>query len=502
MPSFADYDQHDALGLAELVRQGAVSARDLLDEAIRRRDALNPQLNAVVHNMDELAWRAIEAGLPQGPFTGVPFLLKDLLAAYAGVPLTHGSRALRHYVPDDDSEMVRRFKAAGLVIFGKTSCPENGYLGSTESVLHGITRNPWDLQRSAGGSSGGSGAAVAARIVPMASGGDGGGSLRIPAAACGVVGLKPSRGRNPYGPLVGEPWFGQVQEGVISLSVRDSAAALDATSGPDLGCPYTAPVPARPFLQEVTQPPGRLRIAWCEQPLMRSGELSAECRRALQQTVAQLQALGHELVQAQPPIDHHVVGPAYLLRVMCAAATDLREARRLLGRRLRPDDFEPATWLLARFGESLSSARLELVARDLHRQRYLFERFMQGFDVFLTPTLAKPPVPHGEFQLRGLDQFAATLATYTGLGPLTRLLDSLLPTLVQKNFDWVAAPPLANLTGNPSLSLPLQHSSTGLPIGLMFTARYLDEACLLRLAGQLERELPWRQRLPPLLAAL
>ena len=309
MPSFADYDQHDALGLAELVRQGAVSARDLLDEAIRRRDALNPQLNAVVLNMDELAWRAIEAGLPQGPFTGVPFLLKDLLAAYAGVPLTHGSRALRHYVPDRDSEMVRRFKAAGLVIFGKTSCPENGYLGSTESKLHGITRNPWDLQRSAGGSSGGSGAAVAARIVPMASGGDGGGSLRIPAAACGVVGLKPSRGRNPYGPLVGEPWFGQVQEGVISLSVRDSAAALDATSGPDLGCPYTAPVPARPFLQEVTQPPGRLRIAWCEQPLMRSGELSAECRRALQQTVAQLQALGHELVQAQPPIDHHVVGP-------------------------------------------------------------------------------------------------------------------------------------------------------------------------------------------------
>jgi len=500
MPNFSDYEQHDALGLAELVRQGAVSARDLLEEAIRRRDALNPQLNAVVQVMDEQAFAAIEAGLPEGPFHGVPFLLKDLLAAYAGVPLTHGSRALRHYVPDRDSEMVRRFKAAGLVIFGKTSCPENGYLGSTESRLHGITRNPWDLQRSAGGSSGGSGAAVAARIVPMASGGDGGGSLRIPASVCGVVGLKPSRGRNPYGPLVGEPWFGQVQEGVISRSVRDTAAALDATCGPDLGCPYTAPAPERPFLLEVTQPPGRLRIAWSAQPLLRQGEISAECQRALQQTVAQLQALGHELVEAPPPIDRAVVGQSYVLRVMCAAAADLREARRLLGRRLQSDDFEPATWLLARFGESLSCARLELVARDLHQQRYRFERFMQGFDVFLTPTLAKPPVPHGEFQLHGMDKIAAWLATHTGLGPLTRLLDTMLPTLVQKNFDWVAAPPLANLTGNPSLSLPLQHSSDGLPIGMMFTARYLDEACLLRLAGQLERELPWGQRRPPLLA--
>jgi len=391
MPNFTDYELHDALGLAELVREGAVSARDLLDEAIRRRDALNPQLNAVVQAMDEQAYAAIEAGLPEGPFHGVPFLLKDLLAAYAGAPLTHGSRALRHYVPDRDSEMVRRFKAAGLVIFGKTSCPENGYLGSTESRLHGITRNPWDLQRSAGGSSGGSGAAVA----------------RIPASACGVVGLKPSRGRNPYGPLVGEPWFGQVQEGVISRSVRDSAAALDATCGPDLGCPYTAPAPPRPFLQEVAQPPGRLRIAWSAQPLLRQGEISSECQRALQQTVAQLQALGHELVEAAPTIDRAVVGQSYVLRVMCAAAADLREARRLLGRRLQPDDFEPATWLLARFGESLSCARLELVARDLHQQRYLFERFMQGFDAFLTPTLAKPPVPHGEFELHGMDKIAA-----------------------------------------------------------------------------------------------
>lgn len=499
MPSFTDYDQHDALGLADLVRQGAVSARDLLDEAIRRRDALNPQLNAVVHDMDELAYRAIEAGLPQGPFTGVPFLLKDLLAAYAGVPLTHGSRALRHYVPDRDSEMVRRFKAAGLVIFGKTSCPENGYLGSTESRLHGITRNPWDLQRSAGGSSGGSGAAVAARIVPMASGGDGGGSLRIPASACGLVGLKPSRGRNPYGPL-GEVWFGQVQEGVLSRSVRDSAAALDATSGADLGCPYAAAAPPRPFLHEVAHEPGRLRIAYTDAPLLRPGTIAAPCIQALQRCVEQLRALGHELVPAAPPTNPEFLGQAYLLRMMCAAGTDLRHARHVLGRRLRADDFEPATWLLARLGEGISSARLEWVAQGINQQRLLFERFLQGYDAFLTPTLAQPPLAHGAFALQGLDRLAAALAAHLGLGPLARLIDALLPALAQKNFDWVAAPPLANLTGNPSLSLPLQWSDDGLPIGMMFTARYLDEATLLRLAGQLERAYPWAHLRPPLLA--
>ena len=236
MSGFSEYDQYDALGLAELVKKGEVGPKDLLDEAIRRRDAVNPKINAIIHNMDQLAYDAIDAGLPNGPFQGVPFLLKDLLAAYKGVPMSHGSRAYKDYIPNYDAEMVVRFKRAGLVIFGKTSCPENGYLGATEPKLFGITRNPWDLDRTPGGSSGGSAAAVGARIVPMASGGDGGGSLRIPASCCGLVGLKASRGRNPNGPY-GEPWFGQEQEGVMSISVRDSAAALDATSGPDMGCP-------------------------------------------------------------------------------------------------------------------------------------------------------------------------------------------------------------------------------------------------------------------------
>ncbi len=496
---FAEYDQYDALGLSELVRKGEISARDLLDEAIRRRDAINPQINAIIFNMDELAYRAIEDGLPDGPFHGVPFLLKDLLAAYKGVPLTNGCRAYKDFIPDYDSEMVVRFKNAGLVIFGKTNSPENGYAGCTEPLLHGVTRNPWNLERTAGGSSGGSGAAVAARIVPMASGGDGGGSLRIPGSCCGVVGFKPSRGRNPYGPAIGEPWFGQVQEGVLSLSVRDTAAALDVTSGPDVGCPYTTPPPVRPFLHEVSQTPGKLRIAWSAEPLVRDGEISTACMKALLRTVEHLRQLGHELVETTPATDKRVLAQGYMMRMMCAAAADIREARRAFGR-LKPVDFEPETWLLARFGESLSAPLMETVNRDLHTQRHIFEHFMRDYEVYLTPTLTKPPVPHGEYLVHGIDKLAAGIARHMRLGPLTKLLPVIMPELIRKNYEWVSSPPVFNITGSPSVSLPLEWSADGLPIGMMFTARYLDEACLFRLAGQLEREFPWAQKRPAIVA--
>ena len=499
MTGFAEYDQYDALGLAELVRNGDVSANDLLDEAIRRRDAVNPKINAIIHNMDEAAYQAIANGLPEGPFQGVPFLLKDLLAAYKGIPMTSGSRAYQDFVPDYDSEMVKRFKRAGLVVFGKTNCPENGYFGVTEPLLHGITRNPWNLDRTSGGSSGGSGAAVGARIVPMASGGDGGGSLRIPGSCCGVVGFKPSRGRNPYGPHGGEPWFGQVQEGVLSVSVRDSAAALDATCGPDIGCPPMPGLPVRPFLDEVSIAPGKLRIAWSAEPLVREGEISAECREALLRTVDQLKALGHDLVETALPLDKKVLGQGHIKRMMCAAAADVKQAQRVLGRKIKPDDFEPETWLMARCGEALSSAELELISRDLAGQRYRFDEFMQHYDVFLTPTLAKPPVPHGEYLVEGIDKFAAQIAPYIGLGPvLKRALPFMMPELQKKNFDWVAAPPAFNITGSPSVSLPLQWSDDGLPIGMMFTAGYQDDAGLIRLAGQLEREFPWAEKRPSL----
>ena len=497
MTGFVEYEQYDALGLAELVNNGDVTAKELLSEAIRRRDSINPQINAIIHNMDDLAYQAIDNGLPDGPFKGVPFLLKDLMAAYKGVPMTNGSRAYKDFVPDYDSEMVRRFKRAGLVIFGKTNTPENGYFGATEPLLHGITRNPWNLDRTSGGSSGGSGAAVGARIVPMASGGDGGGSLRIPGSCCGVVGFKPSRGRNPYGPHSGEPWFGQVQEGVLSVSVRDSAAALDATCGPDIGCPPMPEPPTRPFLEEVSIAPGKLRIAWSAEPLVRDGEISAECREALMRTVDQLKSLGHNLIETTLPLDKKVLGQGHIKRMMCAAAADIKEAGRLLGRKIKPDDFEPETWLMARCGEALSSVDLEVISRDLAAQRYRFDEFMQQYDVFLTPTLAKPPVPHGEYLVEGIDKLAAKISPYIALGPvLKRALPFMMPALQKKNFDWVAAPPAFNITGSPSVSLPLQWSGDGLPIGMMFTAGFQNDACLFRLAGQLEREFPWSRKRP------
>lgn len=498
MTGFSEYDQYDALGLAGLVRNKEVSARELLDEAIRRREAVNPSINAIIHNMDELAYQAIDTGLPEGPFHGVPFLLKDLLAAYKGVPMTNGSRAFRDFIPDYDSEMVKRFKQSGLVIFGKTNCPENAYVGVTEPLLFGPTRNPWNLDRTPGGSSGGSGAAVAARIVPMASGGDGGGSLRIPGSCCGLVGFKPSRGRNPYGPHGGEPWFGQVQEGVLSVSVRDTAAALDVTNGPDIGCPSAAPLPARPFLDEVSIDPGKLNIAWSREPLVRQGDLGEESVQALLKTVEQLKSLGHQLVEVTPPLDKKTLGHGHVMRMMCAAAADLRQAKVTLGRSLKPDDFEPETWLMARFGESISGAAMEVVSRDLHEQRHVFENFMQDYDVFLTPTLSKPPVELGEFLVDGVDRLASRIARHSSLGPIAKMLPLMLPDLVKKNFDWVASTPAFNITGNPSTSLPLQSSADGLPMGMMFTSRLFDDATLFRLAGQLEREFPWADKRPAL----
>ncbi|MHC4519299.1 MAG: amidase [Planctomycetota bacterium] len=260
MRDFGDYEKYDGLGLAELVRKKEVSPAQLVEEAIARIERLNPQLNAVIHTMYDLARRAAEGELPEGPFRGVPFLLKDLMADYGGVPSRRGSRFHNDHVPDHDSEIVRRYKEAGVVILGKTNTPEYGLTPVTEPELFGPSNNPWDLSRTTGGSSGGSAAAVAARMVPMAHGNDGGGSIRIPASCCGLFGLKPTRARNPMGPDWDEAWYGLACDHILTRSVRDSAAMLDATAGPDLGAPYYAPPPSRPFLSEVGADPGRLRI--------------------------------------------------------------------------------------------------------------------------------------------------------------------------------------------------------------------------------------------------
>jgi amidase len=278
--------------------------------------------------------------------------------------------------------------------------------------------------------------------------------------------------------------------------VRDVAAALDATQGPDVGAPYTAPPPQRPFLTEVGASPGKLRIAYSAEPLLRRGKLDSECIHALQETVDFLRTLGHELVQATPPHDVDVFAQGYLLRGVAATAGDVREASQILGRRLHPDELEPETWALARLGDSFTAADLDSQNRALLCQARLFARYMEKYDVFLTPTLAKPPVPHGEFKVKGAEKILASILRHVGLGRLPRHLP-VLKRLAEQNFQWVAATQVMNITGQPSVSLPLWWSNDNLPIGMMFTARIYDDATLFRLAGQLEKERPWKDKRPP-----
>ena len=496
MSSFKEYGRYDALGLADLVRRGDVSAMELLDEAIRRCERLNPALNAVIHRMDGMAREAVVKGVPAGMFSGVPFLVKDLLGAVAGVPMTSGSRAYRAYIPDYDSEMIRRYKASGVVIFGKTNTPEFGLMGVTEPELHGITRNPWSLERTPGGSSGGAAAAVASGIVPMAGGGDGGGSLRIPASCCGLVGFKPTRGRNPHGPAVTEPWFGQVQEGVISRTVRDTAAMLDATHGPDVGALYAAPRFRGSFLEETRKPARRLRIAWSAEPMLRDGGMDPSCVEGLHRTVRLLESLGHELVEASPRLNKAWLAGGYLMRIAAATAGEVGEAERVLGRRPGLDEFETETWALVRLGQSFTAGDLDDANRRIYSQLRLFDGFMQQYDVFLTPTLAGPPPGFGQFRLQGAERWLAPIAKRVPLGPLVHVLP-VLERLAEQNFGWVTSTPVMNMSGHPSVSLPLHWTEDNLPVGMMFTGRFGDEATLFRLSAQLEQAQPWFDRRPP-----
>jgi len=492
---FREYGEFDALGLAELVRQGRVSPAELLDEALARTAAVNPKINAIIHLMEGRARAAIAAGLPEGPFRGVPFLVKDLMTAVEGEPMSRGSRLFRDYVPGEDEELTRRYRRAGLVIFGKTNTPELGFTNVTEPELFGPTRNPWNLERTPSGSSGGSAAAVAARIVPAANANDGGGSIRTPASNCGLVGLKPSRGRNPTGPKAPEEWFGIIGEHVVTRSVRDSAALLDATSGDYPQQLMKLPASERPFLDETTREPGRLRIAFGFDPGLAKA-LHPENRAALEATTARLAGLGHDLIEVKLPLPIESFIANYAALVSADAAADLRAARSLVGRKATRGDVEPATWMLARLGEALSAADLTeaLWSMQAFSRRWL--QWSSGFDVLLTPTVGVPPMPIGAYRLTGLRRLALRILSAL---PARALLSQRPKILEAFAAVYEAAPytMVANVTGQPSMSLPLHWTADGLPMGMLFTARIGDEAALFRLAAQLEREMPWKDRRAP-----
>jgi amidase len=495
---FDDYDRYDGLGLAELVRHKQVKQLELIEEAISRIEKLNPELNAVVQKMFGQALDAAESDLPDGPFRGVPFLLKDLTAFYAGVPLTNGSRFYKDFIPDYDSELVKRFKATGVITVGKTNTPELGLALVTEPELFGPCNNPWDLARTTGGSSGGSAAAVAARIVPLAHGNDGGGSIRIPSSCCGVFGFKPTRGRNPAGPEFGDLWRGFACEHVITRSVRDSAAMLDATSGADVGAPYWAVPPPESFLSQVGKDPGKLRIAVTSEHFL-GGSVAEDCVQGLEATAKLCGELGHEVVEATPPLDGISFFKAFVTVVCGETRAVIEESEILLGRKASYKYFEPATWLCALMGRQFRAADLSLALNLIQRMSREIGQFFKKYDVLLTPTLAMPPVVTGTFQIKGLQAVMMKLLARFNAGSVINALVG-IDKLAAQSFEFTPFTPLFNATGQPAMSVPLHWNDTGLPIGMQFVGRYGDEATLFRLAGQLEKARPWADRIPPVCA--
>jgi amidase len=494
---YDEYSRHDAVGLAELVDRAEVTPQELLDVALKRADSVDPDLHAIVHRLDARARAQAAERLPEGPFRGVPFLVKDWDGTLRGAPYNAGSRALQGYVAPHDSELFLRYQRAGLVIFGKTNTPEFGLLGVTEPMLHGPTRNPWNLEHTPGGSSGGSAAAVAAGIVPAAHGGDGGGSLRIPASACGIFGFKPSRGRMPLGPDVGEGWHGLVVPHALTRSVRDSAALLDATHGPDLGAPYAAPPgPPAPggFRGEVGRDPGRLRIAYSTRSLL--GERThPDCVRAVEDAMRVCASLGHEVTEGEPRIDRDAVRLAYLTIVAAGAAAAVEQTRALTGRAPKANAFEPTTWFLAQVGRALSALHLERARECIFRTTREVASFFERHDVFASSTLAYPPVRVAELAPGTRERLVlATLRVVSTSSLLERALQELAQDALEKTPNTM----LFNMTGQPAMSVPLAWNQAGLPIGTQFVGRFGAEATLFRLGGQLEAALPWWDRRPAL----
>jgi Asp-tRNA(Asn)/Glu-tRNA(Gln) amidotransferase A subunit family amidase len=474
-----EYTTHDGLALAALMRDGEVSPAELLEAAIARAGRVNPRINALVTPMFEQArMRAAEAP-GEGSFAGVPFLLKDLRAQYAGVPTTAGSRLWRDLVPDHDSELVARHKRAGFVIFGKTNTPEFGCCPSTEGRLFGAVRNPWNPALSAGGSSGGSAAAVAAGIVPVAHASDGGGSIRIPAACCGVFGFKPSRGLNPSGPDYGEAWSGLSVEHVVSRSVRDSAAVLDATAGPAPGDPYCGPVPPRSFLSETGREPGRLRVA-VQRHALSGAPVHPACIEALEDCVRLLESLGHEVEEATPQYDVARIGAAYPLLIAANVQAGIDQYCEAQGITPGPDLVENVIGILGKTAHAKTAADMVRATWAMHATGRQVAPFFASYDVLLTPVVATPPPLLGT-----LDTSTSDVQAY-----------------LEAVFRFIPFTALANIAGIPAMSVPLHWTADGVPLGAHFSAGFGRDGMLFSLAAQLERARPWWHRYAGLEASL
>lgn len=478
----SDYSRYDGLGLAELVRGRQVTAGELLETALAAVAQVNPALNAIVHQQADAAKAAIAKGLPKGPFAGVPFLLKDLGCEAIDYPTNAGSRLCQDMRWSYDSEIFLRLQRTGLVTFGRTTSPEFGIGSVTEAQVYGgPTRNPWHTGHSPGGSSGGAAAAVAAGILPMAHGSDGGGSVRIPASNCGLYGFKPTRARLPDGPMSGEGWGGMAIDGFLTRSVRDTAALIDATHGPDLGAPYWAPAVAWPYLDELRKSPEPLRIALC--PTRVDGQpIDAECRAAVLAAGKLLESLGHDVAIVNPAIDLNPMMLAWTRIVAAGTAGTVRARATALGRPARDDELEGVTWGAVELAKSVSGTDYIDSLAVIHDIGRRLSRFMVSYDVLVTATLAEPPARIGRFKPVNRD-----FVDYR-TGP-------------EGIFAYSPFCALFNATGQPAASVPLHWSADGLPIGVHIAGRFGEDATILKLSAQLEEAAPWFDRRPPLVAA-
>jgi len=476
-----EYSKCDGVALADLVRRREVSPKELALLFVEAVKKVNPRINAVI----EVYFDRIEAlgdqRVSDALFAGVPFLMKDIGAGERGRLQESGSKFMKGHVADKDSFLTTLFKKAGLTLLGRTTTPEFALGISTESELVGVTNNPWNLDITSGGSSGGAAASVAAGIVPIAHGSDNGGSIRIPASACGLVGLKPSRGRVTLGPDIGELWPGMLQEFVLSRTVRDTALMLDAVSEPVPGDPFIIKQPVRPYAQELNAPIEDLRIAWTTDSWLPGGSVDSEVVRCVEQVVSECERAGHELVQASPVFDYEEYLHAVCVAWAFGMYMGLDMFATVMGRKISEETVEPVMLSFYEYSKELTAADMFMAEFVLNKFRRTFGKFFEQYDMLLTPTLNKLPEPHGKYSKMRTD------LDYEGY---MRLCEE---TKVHTTA--------ANVTGQPAMTLPLGQSRSGLPIGIQFMARFGEESALIRLASSLEKELPWRDRIPPVHAS-
>jgi amidase len=471
-----EYARYDGLGLAELVRKKEVRAGELGQLMLAGIDKVNPQINAVVETYTERVHSPDEEELTTGVFAGVPLMLKDFGASEAGKRQEMGSRLCKGFVADQDSTLITRFKKAGLRILGRTACPEFAFSTATESLLNGITCNPWNLERGTGGSSGGAAASVAAGILPLAHASDGLGSIRIPASACGLVGLKPSRGRVTLGPQTAETYLGMVQEFIVCKTTRDAAAMLDAVSYPAPGDPFVIVQPQRAYSLEVGAPTGRLHIAYTTKPWM-PFPIDPEIVRAVEQVALQCEAMGHLVEEATPVYDHEE-----MMRAACVVWTIgfdviIDGFAASLHREVSPETLEAVTLAFYEYARKVTKAEAYQAEAVFNKVRRSTGQFFENYDLLITPSLIQLPDLHGKFS-----------QNVTDVDPFGFFLRCNESDIFMGLF---------NVTGQPAISLPLCQSKSGLPIGIQFAAHFGDEAALIRISTALEQAMPWKDRKPP-----